>query len=353
MGVGAILQKVIHDNGFKINPNKVRLLTNIERQEVTGIVVNNFTNLKRNYIRQIRAMLHAWEKYGLESAENEYLTKYNTKFISDHREKQSFARVLRGKIEYVGMVRGKKDYIYQKFLVKLKELAPDLVKTELIDNNNKKAFSARIYTEGKTDWKHLKAAFFYFKKNGKYLNLNLDFIEDEDDKGDEKLLADCKRFSKENNAIKRIYIFDRDNDKIIKQVTSKGGFKDWGNNVYSFAIPVPPHRTNTDKISLEFYYDDKELKTTGEDNRRLFIGTEFHSVSGRHNDLGLNCKDFNKIKRGISIIDDLVFNDENQNVAMSKNEFADNILNKMKGFDSFNFDKFFHIFDIIEEIINL
>ncbi|HNM36914.1 MAG TPA: reverse transcriptase domain-containing protein, partial [Anaerolineales bacterium] len=74
--VGEHLQSIILNNGFKINNKKTRLLTKNDRQEVTGLTVNKFPNVRRNYVRQIRAMLYAWEEFGLERAQKEYQEKY-------------------------------------------------------------------------------------------------------------------------------------------------------------------------------------------------------------------------------------------------------------------------------------
>ncbi len=77
--VGNELQGIISSNHFEINPEKVRLQTRNRRQEVTGLTVNKFPNVRRQYIRQIRGMLHAWRKYGLESTQNHYRQKYDKK----------------------------------------------------------------------------------------------------------------------------------------------------------------------------------------------------------------------------------------------------------------------------------
>lgn len=103
------LARIIEDNGFSINTSKVRLQRADEHQEVTGLTVNFLPNLRRIEIRNIRAMLHAWRKYGLESAQK----VFDQKSKINHR---NFAKVLRGKIEFVGMVRGKNDILYLSFL---------------------------------------------------------------------------------------------------------------------------------------------------------------------------------------------------------------------------------------------
>jgi len=66
---------IIAENGFNINEKKVRLQVRGNHQEVTGLTTNQFPNVKRTYVRQIRAMLHAWAKFGLEAAEKEYYQK--------------------------------------------------------------------------------------------------------------------------------------------------------------------------------------------------------------------------------------------------------------------------------------
>ena len=111
--VGDELRKIIESNGFSVNTKKTRLARH-QRQEVPGLTTNRFPNVQRRFVRQIRAMIHAWRRHGLDKAQSEYWTKF------DHRNRQgkrpSFARVVRGKIEFVGSVRGKTDPIYWRLL---------------------------------------------------------------------------------------------------------------------------------------------------------------------------------------------------------------------------------------------
>jgi len=126
--LGGKLTEVISNNGFDINYDKVKLRTNFERQVVTGVTTNLFPNVRREFIRKIRAMLHAWEKYGLDSAQAEFLTKYDKKQLGTFKNRPSFQAVVKGKIDYLGMIRGKDNPIYLHFRQKLRELAPELVK---------------------------------------------------------------------------------------------------------------------------------------------------------------------------------------------------------------------------------
>ena len=74
---GIKLWEIISNNGFSIHPQKIWLRRQDRRQEVTGVTVNAFPNLPRRYTNQIRAMLHAWEKYGLAAAQADFEAKHD------------------------------------------------------------------------------------------------------------------------------------------------------------------------------------------------------------------------------------------------------------------------------------
>ncbi|MFO8023228.1 MAG: reverse transcriptase domain-containing protein [Perlabentimonas sp.] len=108
-------ENIINKNGFKVNHSKTRLQTKDRRQEVTGLVVNEKVNVNRKYIRQVRAILHAMEKFGYDKAENEHFSIYSAKKkIKPYQKKTSLQRVIKGKIEFIGMVRGREDSIFIK-----------------------------------------------------------------------------------------------------------------------------------------------------------------------------------------------------------------------------------------------
>ncbi len=115
--IGSDLRTIIDDNGFKINKKKTRLQTKNKRQVVTGLTTNEFVNVNRKFIRQIRAMLHAWEKYGYDAAEKEYELKYwRKKPVKSYQpRKPSFRHVIKGKIEFLGMVRDHTDPMFIHF----------------------------------------------------------------------------------------------------------------------------------------------------------------------------------------------------------------------------------------------
>ena len=58
------LEELIISSGFEINPKKTRLSNNMQRQEVTGLVVNKKINVKREYVKNTRAMAFQLYKDG-------------------------------------------------------------------------------------------------------------------------------------------------------------------------------------------------------------------------------------------------------------------------------------------------
>ena len=61
---GAELQRVVARSGFKINPAKTRMEYRTARQAVTGLVVNQRINVRREYRHTVRAMVHQLLKTG-------------------------------------------------------------------------------------------------------------------------------------------------------------------------------------------------------------------------------------------------------------------------------------------------
>ncbi|MBU0497738.1 MAG: reverse transcriptase family protein [Candidatus Thermoplasmatota archaeon] len=108
------LVSILLRNGFKINDSKVYLQRNIQRQVVTGLTVNQFPNVKRIYVKKIRAILHSWEKYGLKNTESIYCKKREVEKENRKEFMCSLVKVIEGKIAFLKMVKGKDNYTYLK-----------------------------------------------------------------------------------------------------------------------------------------------------------------------------------------------------------------------------------------------
>ena len=119
--LGNEIRILIEENGFRINQKKVRLANKSQGQEVTGLIVNQTLNINRKYIRNIEATLHNWEKDEQKTLK-EYENKYAKIITLQGKKGIKFMDCLRGKIEFIGSIRGHDDYIYQRLISKFNHL---------------------------------------------------------------------------------------------------------------------------------------------------------------------------------------------------------------------------------------
>lgn len=141
---------------------------------------------------------------------------------------------------------------------------------------------------------------------------------------------------------------------------NKPYYRNWGNNVFSFVLPVPPHRNDTPCVCIEHYYTDEEIKTPmwiGDVEFRLYMGNEFNKQGNSFNRTR-TCTDNKSCgKNSIKIFDgssnrqvyDINDDEYKKNLALPKIDFAENILYKKDGFDKMNFDNFRLIFDAVKK----
>jgi len=129
---GHALTNIIEENGFKINYEKVRLCSKNSRMEVTGITVNEFPNVKRQYIRQLSSMLYAWREHGYDAAEKEYNEKYNKRYRASDKPK-SYLFVLKGKLAFLRSVRTFRNPLFVKLATQFNNLVDDKNKFKLVE----------------------------------------------------------------------------------------------------------------------------------------------------------------------------------------------------------------------------
>ena len=115
--LGKKLASIFSTNGFKINHSKTRIQRRgiRQRQEVTGLVVNVVVNTNKKYYDQVRAMLHAWEKFGEDSCLEVFTKHYDTKNRFSEN-KFLYREVVKGKLEHIRNVRGGVNWKYRKLL---------------------------------------------------------------------------------------------------------------------------------------------------------------------------------------------------------------------------------------------
>ena len=108
------IREVIKEQGFTLNENKTRLLRNGERQEVTGLTVNDKVNIPRKYVRDLRCILHVWEKEGYAKAYSYFYPHYKREKGYIKKGEPVMENVLEGKLDYLKMIRGGNNACYLK-----------------------------------------------------------------------------------------------------------------------------------------------------------------------------------------------------------------------------------------------
>ncbi len=119
------LERAITASGFAINHKKVRLQTRHQRQSVTGLHVNAKPNVSRARIRRMRAMLHAWERFGLDAAAYEHFLKHRGMLKPPRDPGRAYRNVVYGQLSFIKMVRGGDDPVFLGLAAKLIKLDPN------------------------------------------------------------------------------------------------------------------------------------------------------------------------------------------------------------------------------------
>lgn len=119
------LERAITASGFSVNAKKVRLQTRHQRQSVTGLQVNSKANVSRKRVRHVRAMLHAWEKFGLYPAARDHFLKHRGMLRMPKDPARAFRNVVYGQLAFIKMVRGTEDPVFLNFAAKLIKLDPN------------------------------------------------------------------------------------------------------------------------------------------------------------------------------------------------------------------------------------
>lgn len=366
------LKAIINSNGFSLNKRKVYLRTKSQRQVVNGLTVNKFPNLNRIYYRNnIRALLNAVNKYGFFDAQ----TYFNNFFDWKQRVSATppIRDVLDGRISFLKFIHD-----IERFKNKRKFKVTNTIKhwealkkrERIISSfkNNLANIDTVIITEGQTDWLYLKAALESFRENNIYVDLNIIFWEFDKSisSSNSELTTLCRSFSKRKINTKFIFIADNDDTKITNQLMEKGyPYKKWSSSSYSFCIPKPQNRVHFKDTFIELYFSNKDLMSLDKknNNSRLVIVEELkdEKVIGKNQNvytlkkLKSDTINFALLEKPFKIYDgkmNLVRNSKNEEIALSKMNFAHNINNKVEGFENIDFSNFSSIFDIIKNILN-
>lgn len=111
------IARIIEEEGFFIQTKKTRIANHYQRQSVTGIKVNQITNVERSRVREVRHLLHLWQKQSEQSAQ--------AKFHAFHHTNKNLREYIHGQLAFIKMVRSnsnKIDPVYSKLLEQYKYL---------------------------------------------------------------------------------------------------------------------------------------------------------------------------------------------------------------------------------------
>ncbi|WBF57264.1 RNA-directed DNA polymerase [Lysinibacillus sp. JK80] len=105
-----VIKKIVANNKFILNENKERLQFSNQKQEVTGLIVNNGVKVKRKYKKEIEKHIYYCKRFGV----YEHLKKNKIEYISYYKE------YMYGMVNYVKMIEPDIGNIYLKELNEIK-----------------------------------------------------------------------------------------------------------------------------------------------------------------------------------------------------------------------------------------
>jgi len=116
------LHRIIAEQNFNIKESKTRLQKDGYRKEVTGLLVNEKANVQQRYIKQLRMWLYYWESYGYERASGFFLQQYIADKGHVKNGKPDMVNVISGKLDYLKMVKGADNELYQKLRARFEKI---------------------------------------------------------------------------------------------------------------------------------------------------------------------------------------------------------------------------------------
>lgn len=347
--IGSPLEQAIVEESFKPNLEKTMLRSRAERQMVTGLVVNQVTNVPRQYVRHLRDVLYIWKNYGEGAAESAFRQH-------DLRNRPAgeakFRPVIRGQVQHVGAVKGWGDPVYVR-------LAADLASQDLLFRPTQLpapsvpvpgTLAVRVFCEGRTDYIHLKAALDYLQDNGQFPNIR--FIFPDDDlpvRNDSQLLGYTKFLATSPQKVPCISVFDRDTNDIVRKIETEGSPKSWGRNVWSLALPLPSHRQGP-RICIELLYTDADLHLKTPEGRRIYLREEFDK-DGAHKDPDESVVCVNPGSAEL-VPQSVMHGVTKKDVALSKASFAALVADHHPPYENVNFEGFVPLIETIRKVIS-
>lgn len=100
--------KIISNYGFALNKKKSRVSFYYQKQQVTGLTVNQRLNVEKKYIKNLRTVIHNWEKDGYVRASNLFFLHYYQDTANFKKGIPTMEQVIAGKLSFLKMIRQNK-----------------------------------------------------------------------------------------------------------------------------------------------------------------------------------------------------------------------------------------------------
>ena len=132
---------------------------------MTGLIVNGkVPNVRRTYVRQVRAMLHACEKSGVDAAAEEHFSNRGVLFMRKIVGRAGYIRYIKRVIKNGTWTDSP---VYKPIHDRIKSLFPEAQMAP------SRSFIAEVdmpvlFGEGKTDWKILSRALSVLQERDEY-----------------------------------------------------------------------------------------------------------------------------------------------------------------------------------------
>lgn len=130
---GEELRSIIKSHSFELNDAKTRISSRHSRQEVTGLTINEFPNVPRQFVDSVRGALHTWAAHGYAAAEQGWQNRVKETAANalnemawqrQTRESKppTLHNLIWGKLLYLRMVRSERDALYNRLAQRYNEL---------------------------------------------------------------------------------------------------------------------------------------------------------------------------------------------------------------------------------------
>lgn len=270
---GGEVSRIFEKNGFELNLKKFNLSKSNSRQMITGLIVNSHVNVPRQWMRQLRTLLHLRSR--MEDAQaTEIANTWARPQASRKGVTESIDHLIRGKASFAAYIDSRSG---TRHIASLHRGYPKL--RQMLPRMNP-SFPVRIMAEGPTDLLHLEAALRHCSDRIDFSNVALRLHNYQGDVGDVDMIKTLHRINKVDVEELTIGIFDHDNPSFLKEISlNEGSHVRLGRMVFAACLSRP--KFVTENYCIESLYKRSDSSKVTSEGRRLYFSDEF-DAEGLH-----------------------------------------------------------------------